>query len=54
MVRKVEPSSMVKRNGVILEKQIYVVGFLNLMQICIASSLIISRMLLISLNLQQS
>lgn len=30
----------------------YVAGFLNLMQVCIASSLIISRMLQISLSLQ--
>ena len=34
-------------------KVIYAVGFPNLMQACIASSLIISRMLQISLNLQQ-
>ena len=34
-------------------KQIYAVGFLNLMQECIANSLIISKMLQISLNLQQ-
>ena len=53
-MRKVEPSSIVKRDGVILEKLIYVVGFPNLMQVCIVSNLIISRMLQISLNLQQS
>lgn len=43
-----------KEDGMILEKQIYAVGFRNLMQACIASSLIISRMLQSSLNLQQS
>ena len=33
--------------------QIYAVGFQNLMPVCIASSLIISKILQISLNLQQ-
>ena len=37
-----------------IKADIYAVGFLNLMQVCIASSLIISRTLQISLNLQQS
>ena len=37
----------------ILEKQIYAVGFPNLMQACLANSLIVSRMLQIPLNLQQ-
>ena len=45
---------MVKKDGMILENLIYAVGFLNLMQVCIASSLIISRPLQNSLNLQQS
>ena len=45
---------MVKKDGMILEKLIYVVGFLNLMQVCIANNLMISKMLQISLNLQQS
>ena len=43
---------MVKKDGMILENLIYRVGSLNLMQVCIAISLIISRMLQISLNLQ--
>ena len=45
---------MVKKDGMILENLIYAVGSLNLTPVCIASSLIISRTLLISLNLQQS
>ncbi len=34
-------------------KQIYAVGFPNLMQACFANNLMISKMLQISLNLQQ-
>ena len=45
---------MVKKDGMILEKLIYVVGFLNLMPVCIANNLMISKMLRISLNSQQS
>ena len=44
---------MVKKDGMILEKQIYAIGFLNLMQVCIANNLMISKKLQISLNLQQ-
>ena len=44
---------MVKKDGMILEKLISGKGSLSLMQVCIASSLIISRMLQISLNMQQ-
>ena len=35
-------------------KEIYAPGFLNLMPVCIANNLMISKMLRISLNLQQS
>ena len=38
----------------IIKAVIYAVGFPNLMQVCIAGSLIISRTLQISSNLQQS
>ena len=44
---------MLKKDGMILEKLIYAVGFQNLMQVSIASNLIISRMLRISLNIQK-
>ena len=46
-------SLMVKKDGKILEKLISAKGSLNLMPVCIASSLIISRTLQISLNMQQ-
>ena len=66
MVRKVElslqerrrgrkkPSLMVKKDGMILEKLISAKASLSLMPVCIVSSLINTRMLQISLNLQQS
>ena len=44
---------MVKKDGLILEKMIFAKSSQNLMQVCIASSLKISRMLQISLNSQQ-
>ena len=45
---------MVKKDGMILEKLIFAEAFLNLMLVCIASSLMISKTLQTSLNLQQS
>ena len=45
---------MVKKDGMILEKLISAKGSLSLMPVCIASSLTTLKMLLISLNLQQS
>ena len=37
-----------------IKRLIYAIGFPNLMQVCIANNLMISKMLQISWNLQQS
>lgn len=45
---------MLKKDGMNLEKLISTKASLSLMPVCIASNLIILKMLRISLNLQQS
>jgi len=47
-------SLMLKKDGMILEELISAKASLSLMPVCIAKSLTTSKMLLISLNLQQS